>query len=526
LRPLFNTELAPFVGAGTLTNVGLASNAGGYLTANTTLYSLTLERGGGVNITGPVPDSYILTLGNNANSGAILAKAGNTGINGGMLSVAAANNFYFWTPGADTVLNLNSAVTTSTANLVKDGAGTLNVNVRQLAGVTTVLNGGTIRLAGGDNRLYVGPTGATNALVINNGVLDLNGTNQAVAAFSSSNTTPGAGGLVTNLASGAPVTFTVNGTGTFAGSVGGNLNFTRSGNTNTTLVNDNPYTGVTTIRGGGLILQQGGRLSGTSALNSNFGTLTLDNATNSVWDISQRIGSAVPFNFLGGGVVYTGYPGMGSATTIGTLNLSGGVLTLNASRGNALGNATMTVNALTRSSDATVNFTVASGALGQAALGNSQIFFGSIGGVSPVTLAAANNGILGGWATVGGTDFAGYVAAGSLQGGVGALGHHGFPPLFQRPADCGRRHRQRDRGHGHHRGHHAHDQFPQGHDDGHDRAERRLGHPHPRHRRSAPQRCQRAALRRQPQRRHDPQHRGEPVCLRQFECDDRQQSGR
>ena len=66
--------------------------------------------------------------------------------------------------------------------------------------------------------------------------------------------------------------------------------------------------------------------------------------------------------------------------------------------------------------------------LGQAqTLGNSQIFLTAINGASPVALAAANNGILGGWATVGGTDFAGYLAAGSLQGGVGALGTAGFP---------------------------------------------------------------------------------------------------
>ena len=233
---------------------------------------------------------------------------------------------------------------------------------------------------------------------------------------------------MTNLASGTPVTFTATGNGTFAGSIGGNLNFTRSGNNTTTLVSDNSYTGVTTIRGGALTLQQGGRLSGTSALNSNFGTLNLDNTTGAIWDIAQRVGSAVPFNFLGGGIVYNGFPGGGSATTIGTLNLSGGVLTLTATRGNTIGSATVNVSTLTRAADATVNFTVGGGALGQAqTLGNSQIFFNSINGTSPVSLVAANNGILGGWATVGGADFASYLAAGTLQGGVGALGTTGFP---------------------------------------------------------------------------------------------------
>jgi hypothetical protein len=98
--------------------------------------------------------------------------------------------------------------------------------------------------------------------------------------------------------------------------------------------------------------------------------------------------------------VYTGYPGAASATTIGTLNLSGGALTLTANRGSTAGYATLNVGALNRTQDATVNFTAAAG-LGQAqTLGNSQIFLNAVNGASPVSLAAANNGILGGWATL------------------------------------------------------------------------------------------------------------------------------
>ncbi|NBV34864.1 MAG: hypothetical protein EBR81_14015, partial [Proteobacteria bacterium] len=425
-RPLYDTELAPYAGAGGTANVGLASNAGGYLAAATTLFSLTLKTGGGFNITGSIPDSYALTLGNGSNGpGGILALSGNTGINGGQITTGTGQLF-LWTPGAATSLDLNSAIVAA-GGVTKDGDGTLNVKVRQLYANTTYLNGGTIRLVGGDNRLYVGPTGTPNALVVNSGMLDLNGTNQVVAAFTSTNATPGAGGIVTNLASGSPVTLTSNGGGTFAGSIQGNLNFTRSGATTTTLVNDNTFTGVTTIRGGALTLQQGGSLSGTSAINSNFGTLNLDNATSAIWNIPQRVGATVPFNFLGGSVVYTGYPGISSTATIGTLNVTGGSLTLTANRGSALGYATLNVGSLTRGTGAAVNFTATAG-LGQAqTLGNSQIFINSIDSVLPVTLAASNNGILGGWATVGGTDFAGYLTSGASQGGVGALSTTGYP---------------------------------------------------------------------------------------------------
>ncbi len=40
---------------------------------------------------------------------------------------------------------------------------------------------------------------------------------------------------------------------------------------------------------------------------------------------------------------------------------------------------------------------------------------------------ALDDGIIGGWATVNGTDFAGYIAPSGTAGGVGALGTTGYP---------------------------------------------------------------------------------------------------
>jgi hypothetical protein len=177
--------------------------------------------------------------------------------------------------------------------------------------------------------LFVNASGTPYGLFVNSGMLDLNGNNQVVAALSSSNATPGSGGLITNLATGSPVTLTSNGGGTFAGSIAGNLNFTRS-NTSSVFVADNTYTGVTTLRGGVLTLQQAGKLSGTSAINSYFGTLTLDNSASAISDIPQRIGATVPLSLLGGAFNYTGFPSAASAMAIGALSLPGGGFSINA----------------------------------------------------------------------------------------------------------------------------------------------------------------------------------------------------
>jgi autotransporter-associated beta strand protein len=403
-----STELASFMTAGNTANIGLLSPAGGYLSANTTINSLSLASGAAFTMAGQFPDSFVLT----PTSGGILATGGTSTLSGGQIASPTAGMF-FWTPGASTVLNLNSTVTGSNA-FTKDGAGNLVVGVRQLYTGATNLNGGTLTLSGGDNRLFVNGLGTGYALNVNAGVLDLGTTSQTVAALSNSNATPGSGGTITG---GSSAVFTATAAGVFAGMLAGSLNFTRAGNSTTTLVSDNTFTGATVIRGGVLTLQQGGRLSATSSVTNYFGTLNLDNTTSAIWDLGSRINAAAPLTLQGATVTYTGYPQAASSGTLGAVSLLPGLSTITATRGSALGNGVLTLAGLTRAPGSMVNFTAGSGTLGNAALGNSQILLSSGSGLT--------NGILGGWALANTTDFATYLVSNGTVAGIGPLGGSG-----------------------------------------------------------------------------------------------------
>ncbi|NBV85336.1 MAG: hypothetical protein EBS01_03515, partial [Verrucomicrobia bacterium] len=411
-RPLVSgftstTELASYLTASGSGNIQLYSSVGGYLSSSSSVNSLTLASGGAYTAAGTLADALVLT----PTSGGVLALGGSSTLSGGQIAAPSAGMF-FWTPGASTTLNLNSAVTGGNA-FTKDGAGILNVGVRQLYTGVTYVNGGTLLLAGGNDRLFVSALGAGNGLVVNNGVLDLGGNNQTVAAFSSSNPTPGVGGFVTSSSGG---TLTSTGGGTFAGQLSGTLSFTRSGGTNSVLISNNTFTGATTIRGGNLNIQQGGQLSGTTQINNYFGTLNLDNATSATFAL-DRVNNTAPLTLQGASVVYTGFPGADSAQNIGAVTLQPGISTLTSTRGNAGGNAALTLAGLNRNAGSMVNFTAGSGVLGSSIFGNSQILLSSG--------SALTNNILGGWAIANSADFATYLTANGTVAGVGALGQTG-----------------------------------------------------------------------------------------------------
>jgi hypothetical protein len=58
----------------------------------------------------------------------------------------------------------------------------LTLGTRQLFANPTWINGGTLLLSGGDNRLFVSALGAGNVLNVNEGALDLGGNNQTVGS--------------------------------------------------------------------------------------------------------------------------------------------------------------------------------------------------------------------------------------------------------------------------------------------------------------------------------------------------------
>ncbi|MDB6120931.1 MAG: hypothetical protein JWO08_4712, partial [Verrucomicrobiaceae bacterium] len=437
-RPLADaTEYSNFL-ANNVTSVGTTNNfklgallsLGGTIAASQSINSLTLGSGSGFTATGSLPINTILT----PTAGGILAFAGNTGLTGGQIA-APTTSLFVWTPGAATNLDINSTIN-GTGGITKDGAGTATIGVRQAYTGTTNVNGGTLKLAtgGGENLLFVNGVGTGSALNVNgSGVFDLNGNSQTITTLASSNTAMAyTGGTVRNSATGPAVNFTSNsGAATFAGVIEGNLNYIRSGNTTTTLLSDNTYTGTTILRGGVLAVAQYGQLSRTSGLLNYFGTLNLDSTNTPAVDIN-RINALAPITLQGGTLAFLGFNGGNSLQSVGAISLLAGTSTITSTRStvNTGSNAVLTLASVTQTDpSATVNYSTAGGTLGQTAVGNSQIVI-----TSAPTLV---NNLIGGWATVNGTDFASYLAPNTAQGGVGALGSVGYPGYFAATLNSG-----------------------------------------------------------------------------------------
>jgi autotransporter-associated beta strand protein len=424
-------------------NLALSStSAQQTLISNTPVGSLTLQNGGGLtNGLGTTGGSFggagfeTLTLG----SGGLLALNGNAGINiAAVTSIGVTMDIHV--VGAGTTLAFNSAITGTTSGIVKADDGTLSFNQPQFFtgangtnGLT--INGGKVVLnSGAANTILVAPTAAVptvQSLFMNSstGILDLNGQSQAFERISSINPLPGQGGTITSAAAAnlitVPATTVVT---TYSGSIGGAISLFKEGAGATTgsltLTSSNGYTGSTNIVGGTLALRDSGALTGTSAININYGQLTLDNTGLS--DSTSRISSSVPINMNGGTFTVAGRQAIENES-IGTVTLTQGVnqFTTTQFANNAqTGSYSLTIGNLVQSNNSTLVFTNGAGVTYGQPGGNPHIFLTQLNGQNPVTVAAANNGILGGWAIAdSGLDFAGYTAA----TGVGGLSTAGFP---------------------------------------------------------------------------------------------------
>jgi autotransporter-associated beta strand protein len=213
--------------------------------------------------------------------------------------------------------------------------------------------------------------------------------------------------------------------------IAGDLNFPRAGNTTTTLTSAQTYTGVTTVRGGTLQLRDSATLASTAGLNLEFGILNIDNAgtafNSAPANLADRILASNAISTRGGTITLTGIQGETVTEALGTVTVLGGQSTITATPGNT-GTSLLTIDNLIRSAGSGVNFTSSNNNLGQRASAG-VIAIGS-GGIVLTQLNTAaptlTNGILGGWATVNGTDFAGYVTPGATQGGVGPVGAAGY----------------------------------------------------------------------------------------------------
>lgn len=389
-----------------------------------TVNSLNLGSGGAVT---NLP-LQTLTL----DSGGLLAFSGNSGIQGGILSTTSNRDVIVHALGDITI---NAVIANTTGGLTKAEAGTLTLGQRNYYTGSTSINQGTLKLAGGDNTLVPGQIMNLNY----GGTLDLNGTAQTLGALrsygSSGNETPIYGGTVTSSGGTATLVTSTSSSTTFAGQITGNVSVGAAlgGGATWVLAGDNTYSGTTLIAGGIVNVRNDGRISDTSAISIQYGTLRLDNTILS--DNADRVADDAAISMSGGTLNFFGRQGSFSSETVGNVTLNQGMniitSTVSSNNGNLMPQAAvLTLTSLGRNAaaGATVNF-------GQTYSGTSAERLGlvaSSSGSSENILVTGGlptvNNIVGPWAVytnyfnTNAVEFVGYDAA----GGVGALNIVGF----------------------------------------------------------------------------------------------------
>ncbi|MEZ0256265.1 MAG: autotransporter-associated beta strand repeat-containing protein, partial [Chthoniobacter sp.] len=431
LRALDASELAPGIYRGILglqTNVAQSSNQlfGTYANVN----SLTFNTGAG--LTG-IATPAIFTV----NSGGWLIKDATNGVSGGIIT-AGGNQLIIHQYDTVHTFNVNSYLysSNSTVNWIKAGPGAMSINTAQvIAGSNVTVNAGLLTLnSGAANTLPIIATNTTplfTSLTLNGGTVDLNGQSQIFASLNNNNALANSGGTIANF-TGTIVTLTSAGTSstTFGGAITGNLNFVRSSNStanNLVLTSANTYAGTTVVRGGTLSLRDQGEIQSTGVITLQPGAiLQLDDTGlyTSGTSLSaaglgqaQRINSGASITLNGGTLLYLGAQSAASVPQV-TLGVGGSTIQVTASANTQTPSVLNIASFGTRATGGTVNFVSGTGTLGQLLGGNGEVTFTSV--------PTLTSGIIGGWATVGGTDFATYLTPNGSQGGVGALGATGF----------------------------------------------------------------------------------------------------
>ena len=254
-----------------------------------------LELAGNITVTNEV----LTIVGKGGNNGALQVQAGSNTWASKIILGATDSRIGVGVSSASGILVVSGTI--------DDGANTYNLGIRNADTLgTVVLSGtnsykgetkivvGTTRLSGGDNRL------PTNTVVrLGNGsnlggaaVLDLNGQNQTVAGITQDGTTMTM--MITN-ASATASTLTVNPRSspyTYTGLLYGNINLTKGGNNTLTLsANINPFTGLTTVLEGKLVMG-GPWVLQDSTVNTGNGTMgTLSFGTNTVVNFGGLVGT-------------------------------------------------------------------------------------------------------------------------------------------------------------------------------------------------------------------------------------------
>lgn len=284
----------------------------------------------------------------------------------GRFSQAPYQYYSFATPSNVTFA---TPLTSVGGRLSKSGSGTLTLSVANSYSGPTTVSAGTLTFSG------AGSLGsATAALTLAGGTLDL-GSASPLTAGTVYMTGANPGTIQNGTLNGATYLPTFTGTATINANLGGTGVALSKGNSGTlNLGGANTYTGDTVVNGGGLTLTfnaasapQYDILNASSALKLSAATVTVN-------------GKATTRN---------------NGQTVNVLTLNPGASSFAIAAGSATNYTRLTLTAITRNAGSTVNFT-------------QPINNTAVSATNGFVTAAANDasGILGGYATVAGTDWA------------------------------------------------------------------------------------------------------------------------
>jgi MYXO-CTERM domain-containing protein len=288
------------------------------------------------------------------------------------------------------------------------------------------VNGGQLFLNTGVANTFAvaalpGPAGLS-ALFVNttDSLVDLLGQDQAIGTLGSVNFLPGAGGTVTNSATGPVVRLTSAAAGNFGGTLSGNLAFTRSGSGTTLLTGPQTYVGETVVRGGTLQLRDSGSLASTAGLRVFYGAVNWDNyGLNPSGNLTPtRIQATNAVTLRGGSFVLTGGGSTDTVVTLNSVSATGGGNLVNLQPyANSGATVRLNIGNLQRTAATFPTFNLngwttlnSSGVntLGSQGLSNTaNLYLTQLNGVA-FNAGSLVNGLIGGWAVADGNSFATY----------------------------------------------------------------------------------------------------------------------
>ena len=393
----------------------------------------------------------------NVNASGIIVQADNANAGSAVITAPfiSGSGFIYVNDAGKTGTNsltINSTIVngSGTAAIVVAGAGNVTFGpgaINFYDQPNFAVNGpGAVKLAAGNSLFFNSTTGyLVRNVWLAGGTLDLGGNGQVVGTFSSSNTLSQplnsiiAGNVIST---GGNADLVTTGSSNFYGTLSGIGNLTREGNTTTNFRNSVSMAGDLTVRGGTLVLQDLGKITGTQNVVLDVASLQLDNVDSPNFNqkndysgpvITDRIPSTAAITMRGSQLRFRSAPGIidaqtfgstGDLTTDGTgtgVRLDSGANEIFAeANGNSSANVTIANLVRPNASHAFANFTGSN--IGNTGEGYqvSHFVLSNLNGQAMANSGAtgAANSIIAPWAIVAGDNFATYSTAGFTSGGL------------------------------------------------------------------------------------------------------------